>query len=98
MPPVELPDRLGIDVARRCLDEQAFLELRFENALEGDEEGGAIVAVPVGESSRRDLGVVDLYFTSSPAGIEAYNWSKSTLRNSSCPGLTYPLNFSFSAL
>ena len=57
---VELGDRLRIDVTGLGLDQNAFLEFRFEDALQGDEERRTVVTVPVRIGARRDLGVVDL--------------------------------------
>src|SRR5436190_19356897 len=59
---VELADRFRIHVTCCRAHQDAFLELRLEDALERDEERRAAMAVPVGVSARRDLRVVDLDF------------------------------------
>src|SRR5262245_1510617 len=57
---MELADRFGVHVASFGLHQNPFLKLGLEDALQRDEEGRAVVAMPVGVSSRRDFGVVDL--------------------------------------
>src|SRR4029450_8020073 len=57
---IELADRLGGYVGGFGLHQNAFLELGLEDALQRDEEGGAVVAMPVGVPAWRDFGVVDL--------------------------------------
>src|ERR1700761_7828469 len=42
------PNRFGVDVAGLCLDQRAFLEMRFEQALCRHEKSRAVVAVPIG--------------------------------------------------
>ena len=54
---MKLGDRLRVHVAGLGLDQHAFLEVSLEDALQRDEEGRAIVAVPVGVSARRDFRV-----------------------------------------
>ena len=61
VPAMHLGDRLGINIAGLGLDQHAFLKVRFENALQRNEEGRAVVAMPVGVAAGNDLGVVDLY-------------------------------------
>jgi hypothetical protein len=60
MAPMELGDGLRVYVASLRFNQRAFLEVRFKNALQGDKEGGSIMAVPVGVAARCDLSVVDL--------------------------------------
>ena len=61
MPAVEFGDRLGIAFAGLGLDQHAFLEMRLELALQRHEKRRAVVAMPIGEAARHDLGVVDLH-------------------------------------
>src|SRR5262245_15572738 len=58
---VKFGNRLGIALAGLRLHQHAFLKMRLENALQGDKEGGAIVAVPVCVASWYDLGIVNLH-------------------------------------
>ena len=59
---MEFRDRLGIDVAGLGLHQHAILEMCFELPLQRDEKRRAVVAMPVGEATRHDLGIVDLHF------------------------------------
>jgi hypothetical protein len=47
VPAVKFGNRLGIALAGLRFHQHAFLKMRLEDALQGDKEGGAIVAVPV---------------------------------------------------
>jgi hypothetical protein len=60
VPAMEFRDRLRIDISGFGADQNPLLEMSFENALERDKEGLAVVAMPVGVSPRRDFRVVDL--------------------------------------
>src|SRR6266567_5044814 len=60
--PVEFPDGLRIRVPGFCFYQHALLEVSLKDALQCDEEGRTVVAVPVGVSAGRDLRVVDLNF------------------------------------
>ena len=61
MAAMESGDRFGITFTGLGLDQHALLEMRLEYSLQRDEEGGAVVAVPVGEAAGHDLGIVDLH-------------------------------------
>ena len=60
MPTVKFGDRFGIAFSGFGPDQNAFLEMCLELALQRDEERSAIVTMPIGEAARHDLGVVDL--------------------------------------
>ena len=52
---------LGIAFAGLRLDQYAFLEMRFEEALQSYEKCCAIMAMPVGIAARHNLSIVYLY-------------------------------------
>src|SRR5258706_7118270 len=57
---VKLRDRLRVHVSGFGFDQDSFLEMGLEDALQHDKEGRAVMAVPVGVAAGRDLGVIDL--------------------------------------
>src|SRR5712691_3136442 len=62
MSAMKLRDRFRVHVSGFGFDQDSFLEMRLEDSLQHDEEGRAVVAVPVGVAAERDLGVIDLDF------------------------------------
>src|SRR5260221_1476287 len=60
MPAVKLRDRFRVHVSGHGFDQESFLEIGLEDALQHDEEGRAVMAVPVSVAARRNLGVIDL--------------------------------------
>src|SRR5689334_18000613 len=60
MPAMDLSDWLGVHVTPLGSNDRAVLEVRFEDALQGDKEGRAVVFMAAGVAARRDLGVVNL--------------------------------------
>ena len=60
--PVEFSDGLRIRVPGFRFYQHALLEVRLKDALQCDEEGCAVMAVPIGVPAGRNLGIVDLNF------------------------------------
>ena len=56
---VKFRDRLGINVSSFRFDQDAFLKVSLKYPLQRDKKSGAIMAVPVRISARRDFCVVD---------------------------------------
>jgi hypothetical protein len=60
VPAVELRDRLRVNVSGFGFDQDSFLKMGLEDALQHDKEGRTVMAVPIGVAAGRDLSVVDL--------------------------------------
>ena len=62
VPAMKLGDRLGVAFTSLRLYQHAFLEMRLEQALQGNKECRAVVAVPIGVSAGHNFRVVNLHF------------------------------------
>src|SRR6185295_16960157 len=56
---VKFTDRLGIDDTRFRVDQRALLEMRLEETLRADEEGCAVMELPIGLAPRQNFGAED---------------------------------------
>src|SRR5512136_2407247 len=61
MPAVEFGNRLGIALAGLRLDQNAFLKMRLEQALECHEKRRAVMAMPICVASWHNLSIVNLH-------------------------------------
>ena len=86
MPAMKFGDWLGIAFTSFRLYQHTLLKMRFEQALQCDEESRAVVAMPIGVPAGHDFRVVNLYFHLRIAGQRCIKGVEKKIAVKTMPG------------